>query len=150
MKRFAFDLEKLLELRAYREKEAELALARAMGELSALEARIRSVAEEKSQVASDRFSPGRTAFDMRSAEFYLLRLEKTKESLMEAAAKAELVVEAARNAFVEASRDKKVIEKLREKRLAEHKKAAAIDEINAIDDISSGAAARRSLGGLLS
>ena len=67
-----------------------------------------------------------------------------------AAAKADLAAEAAREAFIEASREKKVIEKLKEKRLAEHRKAAAAEELKVLDDISSGSAARRSVGGSLS
>lgn len=147
MKRFRFDLDKLLELREYREKEAEQVLARAVGELASIEGRIRSVAGERAAVAANRFAPGRSAVDMRNAEFYLLRLDKLKDTLIEAAAKAELAVEAARDAFVEASRDKKVLEKLKEKRKAEYRKAASIEEINTIDDISSGAAARKGLSG---
>ncbi|MFA6507390.1 MAG: flagellar export protein FliJ [Treponemataceae bacterium] len=143
MKRFRFSLEKLLELREYREKEAEQDLARAMGELTSIEARIRSVAEERVLVAADRFAPGRSAADMRNAEFYILRLDKMKDSLIEAAAKAELLVEAARDAFVEASRDKKVLEKLKDKRKSEYRKSTVIEEIKVVDDISSGSAARR-------
>ena len=114
-----------------------------MGELTAIEARIRAIAEERSLVAASRFAPGRSAADMRNSEFYLLRLEKTKESLLEAAAKAELAVEAARAAFVDASRDRKVLDKLKEKRLGEYKKATSIEELKVVDDISGGSAARR-------
>jgi flagellar protein FliJ len=145
MKRFRFDLEKLLELRAYREREAEQELARAMGELASIEAHLRALAEERVTVAADRFAPGRTSADMRSAELYLLRLDKMKEALFEAAAKAELVVAAAREAYVEASRERKVLDKLKEKRKSEYRKASGIEEIKAMDDISSGSEARAAL-----
>lgn len=147
MKRFRFDLEKLLELRLYREREAEQELARAVGELAAIEERIRSLAEERVRVAADRFSAGRTSADMRSAELYLLRLEKTKEALLEAAAKAELVVAAKREAYLEASRERKVLDKLKEKRKAEYRAAAGREEIKVIDDISGGASARKAVSG---
>jgi flagellar FliJ protein len=147
MKRFRFGLEKLLELRAYREKEAELELARAVGELTALENRLREVAEERQRIAADRFAPGRSAADMRSAELYIVRLDRTRDELIEASANAELAVEAAREAFAEASRDRKVIDKLKEKHKAEYRKAAADEEIAALDDISGGAAARRETAG---
>ncbi len=147
MKRFRFDLEKLLELRVYREKETEQALARAMGDLAAIEARLRELAGERVAVASGRFAPGRTAADMRSAELYLLRLEKAKEKLLEEAAKAELAVAAAREAYVEASRDRKILDKLKEKRKAEYRKTAAVEEVKTIDDISGGATARSALSG---
>jgi flagellar FliJ protein len=147
VKRFRFDLEKLLELRAYREREAEQELARAMGELASIEARIRALAEERVAVAGDRFATGRTSADMRSAELYLLRLDKMKEALFEAAAKAELVVTAAREAYVEASRERKVLDKLKEKRKSEYRKTAGTEEIKAMDDISGGSSARAALSG---
>ncbi len=147
MRRFRFDLEKLLELRAYREKEAELELARMVGELASIEARIREVAEERAAVAAGRFGKGRSSSDMLAAERYILRLDKTRDALIEAAAKAELAVEAARDAFAEASRDRKVIDKLKEKRKGEYRKAAANQEIAVLDDISGGAAARRETAG---
>lgn len=147
MKRFRFDLEKLLELRLYREKEAELDLARALGELTSIEAKLREVAAERSRVASDRFARGRNAFDMRSAELYILRLDKSRDALIEAAAKAELAAEAAREAFSAASRDRKVIDKLKEKRKTEYRRAAANEELKVQDDISGGTVARRETAG---
>ena len=147
MKRFRFDLEKLLELRRYREKEAELDLARALGELSVIESRLREIAQERVRAATDRFAPGRGAADMRSAELYIIRLDKTRDALIEAAAKAELAVEAAREVFAAAGRDRKVFDKLKEKRKSEYRKAAANEEIAALDDISGGSAARRETAG---
>ena len=143
MKRFRFGLEKLLELRLYAEREAEMSLARAIGEAAALDSRLEALARERVAVAADRFAPGRDGNEMRRAELYLLRLDRTKGALFEAAAKAAMVADAAREVFVEASRDRKVIEKLKEKRKAEYRRSAAQEEIKTMDDISGGAAARR-------
>ena len=143
MKRFRFDLEKLLQLRSYAEKEAELALARAIGEVAALEARIRSIAEERISIASSRFSPGRSSAEIRNSELYLIRLDRIKDALLEAAAKAGLAAAAARNAFMEAKRERMVLDKLRAKRLAEHRKDSLVEETRILDEVSSGAPARR-------
>lgn len=147
MKRFRFELEKLLELRTYAEREAELALAREMGELASIESRIRALAEERAEVASRRFSRGVLVAEIRHSEAYILRLDQTKEKLLESAAAAQLAVEAAREKFIEASRERKIIDKLKEKRLAEHKKEMAAEELKTIDDISTGSRARRVLSG---
>ncbi|MDR3193073.1 MAG: flagellar export protein FliJ, partial [Treponema sp.] len=120
MKRFNFSLEKVLELRRYREQETELELGRATGELVVIEQRIRELAEARSLAAAGRFSPGNSAVDIRNYELYILRLDKTKEELLEAAAKAAQKVEEARRIYLEASRDRKVMDKLKEKRAAEY------------------------------
>jgi len=143
VKRFSFSLDKVLELRSYAEKDAEIALAKANGELSALEQRMAELAQERVAVAADRFSPGRSIAEIRNAELYLLRLERDAASLTEAAAKAALVVEAAQEAFIEARRDREVIDKLKSRRFKEYRKSALSEEAAALDDISSGRYARK-------
>lgn len=143
MKRFRFNLDKLLELRQYYEREAELALARAMVELQSIQERLEKLAEERSEAAAERFRPGRSVAQIQATDLYILRLDKTKEVLLEAAAKAELVVAEKRQAYIEASRDRKVLDKLREKRLKEYKYQLSLEEIKTVDDISSGSRARR-------
>jgi len=143
MKRFRFNLDKLLELRQYYEREAELALARAVGELQSIQDQLEKLAEERSEAAAERFRPGRSISQIQATDLYILRLDKTKEVLLEAAAKAELAVAEKRQAYVEASRDRKVLDKLKEKRLKEYKYELSLEEIKTADDISSGSRARR-------
>lgn len=145
MRRFRFDLEKLLELRSYAEREAELSLARAMGELASIESKIQAIAVERTEVAAQRFARGRGVAEIRRAETYILRLDQTKDKLLEAAAAAQLAVEAERGKFIEASRERKIIDKLKGKREAEHRKAALDEEMKVVDDISSGSAARKAV-----
>lgn len=145
MKRFSFDLEKLLELRSYHEQEAEIVLGRAMGEAASIQQRIMQIAQERSLAAAERFMAGRSIHEIRSTELYIRRLDNTKDALLEAAAKAELKVAQAREAFIEASREKKVLDKLREKRLKEYKKQAALEETKAMDDIYSSTRIRRAI-----
>jgi flagellar FliJ protein len=145
MKRFRFDLEKLLELRAFAEREAEIALAKAIGEASDLSRRLTLLAEERTETASARFAPGRSAADILSCERYILRLDRQKEALLAALAKAELAVQAARENFTAARRERKVLDKLKDKRRAEHRDEALAAETAALDDISGGALARAAL-----
>ncbi|GHV89528.1 hypothetical protein AGMMS50268_00310 [Spirochaetia bacterium] len=142
MKRFRFPLEKILELRKYRERETEIELGRAIGELTEIENRIKALAIEKTKAAKERFSPNNVTVEIQSYDLYITRLDQTKERLLEEAAKAELKVEAARAAYLEASRDRKVFDKLKEKREGEYRKEMFAEETKVLDDISGGVRAR--------
>ena len=84
---------------------------------------------------------------MQQYMFYLLRLDNTKEQLLNEAAMAELKVEEARSAFLEASKERKVLDKLKEKRQKEYRKQMFVEETKILDDISGGTSARRQLSG---
>lgn len=142
MKRFHFELEKVLSLRTGKEKEARLELGRAIGVLTETEAKIRCVAEERSAASAKRFARGHGAAEIRSYDLYILRLERTKDALLEEAAKAGLAVEEARAAYLEASRERKVLDKLKERRKLEHRRAAFAEETKMLDDVSGGRTAR--------
>ena len=61
---------------------------------------------------------------MQDWDNYILRLEQEAERLAEEAAQAELVVEEKRNLYIEASRELKVMENLKEKQEKEYRKEA--------------------------
>ena len=148
MKPFAFSLEKVLELRKYHEDEAKIELGRAIGILAELETRIHALGQERARAAAAQFSPGNSAAQIQQYMFYLLRLDNTKEQLLREAALAEQKVEEARDLFIEASRERKVLDKLKEKRQKEYRKAFFIEETKILDDISAGAPARRLINGM--
>ncbi|MDR0599973.1 MAG: flagellar export protein FliJ [Treponema sp.] len=148
MRRFHFELEKVLVLRRNREREAELALGGAMGVLMEIENRLKRTAEEKVKAAAGRFVRGNGAAEIAAHEHYIVRLDAARDRLLAESARAERAVEEARGAYLEASRDRKVIDKLKERREKEYRKAAALEEILAVDDISGGAAARKLAAGL--
>jgi flagellar FliJ protein len=138
-------LEKVLGLRKYRERETELELGRAIGELTELEHRISDMARERLRAAEQRFSADHGGSEIFSFDLYIRRLDQTRDKLLEAAAQAELKVEQARSLYLEASRDRKILDKLREKREGEYDKIVSAGEIKALDDISGGSAARKNL-----
>ena len=145
MRRFNFKLEKVLRLRENREQETKLELGKAIGVLSALELRIKNIALEKIAASQNRFSSNISFFEMRSIDLYILRLDQTKEKLLKEAALAELEVEKARTIYLEASRDRKIISKLKERQEQEYRHNMNLEEIKAIDDISGGIAARKAV-----
>ena len=143
MKPFVFGLEKVLGLRKHREDETKIELGRAIGVLADLENRLRILAGERIRAAEAQFSPGNSAARIQQYMYYLLRLDSTKEQLLKDAALAELKVEEARNVFIEASRERKVLDKLKEKREKEYRKRMFIEETKILDDISGSAPARQ-------
>jgi flagellar FliJ protein len=137
MKRFKFNLEKVLELRQYSEQEAKNELGRAISILNNIENKIKQNAIIHSQAARERFEGINAdgASSMMAWDTYILRLEQEAERLMEEAAQAELVVEEKRNLYLEASRELKVMEKLKEKRAAEYRKEMFAAETKELDDM---------------
>jgi len=146
MKRFRFSLEKILKLKQYHEQEAKNELGKAIGILSAIENQIKQNALLHNQAAQERFagisasenngnltSPT-GAFSIFAWDSYILRLEQEAERLMEEAARAELVVEEKRAIFLEASKELKVMENLKEKRHQEYRKEMFASEAKEIDD----------------
>jgi flagellar FliJ protein len=134
MKRFTFSLEKVLELRRWSEQEAKQELGRAVGILNGLERRIEELAVERYKAAAEQFSPGNSAAVIRQYTLYLLRLDGVTEELLKEAALAAQKVEEAREFFLEASRELKVMEKLREKREKEYNKETLAEEAKMLDE----------------
>jgi flagellar FliJ protein len=144
MKKFKFGLEKILELRKYRERETEIVLGKAVGELNEIERKIADIAGERDRMAQ--FIPQGTA-DILAFDRYMIRLDTTKASFLEKAAQAERVVEEAREVYKEASRDRKVLDNIKERRQKEYRDYVFAEEANALDDMASGKNARRLTAG---
>lgn len=136
MKRFAFKLEKLLELRSFHERQAELVLAEKAGRCALIEKRLEEVAEARARTGREMFASGRDIDDYRACELYILRLDKERDGLVEALVLAEAERERARLVYIEKHRDREAIGKLKERREAEYYRAAQREEIKALDDIA--------------
>ena len=142
MKPFTFGLQKVLNLRKYYEDEAKIELGRAVSVLADIESKLRALAAERARAAAAQFSPGNSAAMIQQYMYYLLRLDNTEEALLRNKILAEQKVEEAREAFLEASRERKVLDKLKDKRHGEYHKEALDEETKVLDDISSGSIAR--------
>jgi flagellar FliJ protein len=137
MKPFSFGLQKVLDLRKYHEDEARIELGRAIGILAGIEGNIRAVGQERVRAAEEQYSSAEgtgNLVQMRQYAFYILRLDNTKEQLLKDAALAELKVEEAREAFVQASSERKVLDKLKEKLRKEYRKEFFAEETKILDD----------------
>ena len=152
MKRFRFGLEKILELRRHSEEEAKNELGKAISILNVIENNININSAKWTDAVRERFEGLNTAGDgvgasgesaapdvgilsMQAWDNYIIRLEQEAEILAEQAAQAELVVEEKRVIYLEASRELKVMEKLKEKRKEEHRKEMFKAETKESDDM---------------
>lgn len=136
MKRFRFNLEKLLELRAFYERKAELVLAEKAGRCALLESRLKEVAESRFRTAREMFAAGRGIDDYRACSLYLVRLDAERDRLLGELAQAELEREEARKVYVEKHRSREAIDKLKERRQAEYYRLALREETKTLDDIA--------------
>jgi len=134
MKRFTFRLEKVLQLRKFNENECKIALGQAVSILNKIENEIKITAVKRHNAVQQRFN---SVQDMAQWDMYILRLDKEAEKLANDAAQAEIVVEEKRALYIEAQKDLKAIEKLKEKRKNEYRKEMMDLQMAEIDDLTS-------------
>ena len=147
MKRFKFGLEKVLKLRQHNEHEARVELGRAIGVLAGIENEIKKNAATRGEAIKERFAglnaggdENVTRFDSRGSlsmhawDAYIQRLELEADRLAEDAARAETVVDEKRGLYIEASRELKVMENLKERREKEHRQEMFVEETKEMDD----------------
>ncbi|MCI7589636.1 MAG: flagellar export protein FliJ [Spirochaetia bacterium] len=134
MKKFVFSMEKILDLREYEEKQAQIELGKAIGDAEKIRQQLNFVAIEKAKMLSMDIS-GTSINERLVHENYLVRLDRQKEVLLEELAAAELIVEEKRAVFAEALKKRKVLSNLKEKQLQQYKKEKQLEEDNIVDDI---------------
>ncbi|MDR0322374.1 MAG: flagellar export protein FliJ [Treponema sp.] len=133
MKKFKFNLEKIMQLRKFKEEECKIALGQAISILNNIENEIKATALKRFNAAEERFND---PLEIASWDNYILRLEQTAERLTEQAAQAEMVVEEKRALYMEASKDLKAIEKLKDKQKKDHRKEMFNYQMSEVDDIT--------------
>ena len=138
MRRFHFRLERLLRLKAHTEQEWEIKLGKATSECLSIEAQIDDALKGMATAFHQIHIPERT-LDMdfiTSAQRYMDRLSGRVEELED-----ELVVKEAerrkvQEGYLEASKERKVLDKLKERRAGEFYKAERDEEKKELDDIN--------------
>jgi flagellar protein FliJ len=138
VKRFAFKLERILTLRKYRERERELELARATGECVRIRRDIETATREKALELSSRFvRPGDPA-TLHSSWLFVSRLEQRiirNEASLRAAERRRSELQLV---YLEARRERMVLDKLKERRGEAYIAAKKLEEISEIDDMNTG------------
>lgn len=147
MKRFHFRLERLLELRSYRERQWLAKLAAASGHCIRLSQRITEASVAARGAFYTDIKRGRE-LDLSLLtyrEHYINRMnleqKKLKKELEEKLRRRSEV----QKKYQEVSRDKKVLEKLKSKRESEYYAQAKLEEFKIADDLNSSQFIRKSL-----
>ena len=132
MKKFKFNLENVLQIKKYNEEECKMALGLAISVLNEIENKIKENALKQHKAESEKL---KDPAQMMTWNNYIVRLENETEMLLEQAAKAEIVVEEKRTLYMEAFKELRAMEKIREKREEEYKKEMNEKESAEIDEL---------------
>ena len=140
MNRFRFRLESVLRFRRAKEDEKKREFGTTVGHLKHEKDRYNEIV--KTSNSHDRLIEkyGKGKMSVRNLInnfFYARHLDKRKADQNKAVEGAHEVVDEKRAELVEATKKKKVLERLKERKLEEHNKAALKEEQALIDDISS-------------
>jgi flagellar FliJ protein len=145
VRRFRFRLEQLLKLRQHREREWELKLARATGICLKIRWRIQEIDGLISKAIVSLFKPDAiTDYAYRiSSELYMARLRNERKNREEELKKREKEREEVQKIYLEYSKKRKVLEKLKEKQEEEYYSLMKKEEFKTMDDINNGIFTRK-------
>lgn len=138
MKNFEFSLEKVLSIREFEEKEAQIELGKAISVVNDLNNKLKYIAAERINSNESRSNSSDLNFLM-SVENYINGLDFQKEQLLEQLAQAELVVEEKRKIMIEAMQKRKALDKLKENQYKVYKKELLREEEKILDEIKNSA-----------
>ena len=135
MKKFQFTLQKLLDIRAFREKEAETNLGRAVAAREAIVMRLAEIAQEEAKTLRSLWGRLTTAAELNLHENYLERLRIEREKQEKALLEAEFIVEKMRKLYIKAHQERLIVSKLRERKEVEWKAEGLKQQDAILDDI---------------
>lgn len=149
MKRFRFALERLLQLRSYKEQDWQARLAVATGACIKLGGKIRENDHRAAQsFARSCYSEEKLDFDMMAArEAYVNRLHLENEGLGRELAAKNRERDEVQEHYLAASRDRKVLDKLKERRQLDHYRQQRAEDFKMMDEVTSGGRARKKIQG---
>lgn len=137
MKKFAFTLQKILDLRQYAEDQAKLELGRAVSVVNRLNAELERLARDKDAAEKERAAVLNGTVDVAAllaVENYIGLLDTKKEQLLHELAIAELAAEQKRAVFAQAMQKRAVLTKLSERQRAAWKLEFEREEDLALDE----------------
>jgi len=136
MRKFAFNLEKLLEIREYAEKEKILELAEVTGRYMQIINSIEALKKRKRDIMASRFEG--SGIDVQSImhnESIINAIDIKISDFEKKLIPINIEKEEKRLEYMEALKDKRVIEKIKEEKALEHKRKEFLRESKEIDDI---------------
>ncbi len=140
MKRFRFRLERLLELRAYKEREWQARLAQIMGLCLKLARQIKDNRREAERSFREDYSASDAGtLDMKALqyrEYYLRRLDQERNNLETELEQRFIERNEVQGKYLDASRQRKVLDKLKERKQEEYYAAQKRELFKDQDEIS--------------
>lgn len=133
MAKFKFSLEKVLDYRWLKEQEAKREYASAQKALTEQEDIFQQINQEKENLMEVRES---TINRMQVQQWYLLDLNQRLIATTEAIKEMSHYVEQALSVYIEAQKERKILEKLSEKQLAEYQIEMNREEQKMLDEMA--------------
>lgn len=134
MKKFSFELQKVLEFRNFEKQQAEGELSKALVVENEINENLKKIAQQ--YLALKQSMKGSTDFeDVISSSQYSNLLDYQKEELLKQLAEAQVVTEQKREVLRECMKKTTALEKLRDRQKDEWKAAADYEEAETMDDI---------------
>lgn len=140
MKAFQFSLENVLQYRLEQEKEWEVKLGAAVGACNRLEQNIREIQDEEKQSLEERHLED--AASARAWGLYRTRLRQNQDRCYKELEKAKKEMEKVREGYLDASRKRKSLDKLKEKKQKEYQKYLLQEEHKMMDQLTAQKASR--------
>ena len=141
MKRFRFALDRLLALRKYREQEWERKLAAATGKVVTTQKEIDRRVLEKARALREQYRGGADIMHLLATSEYMRRLDQELEQAQLMLARYKVEWDEVQVKYLEHSRERKVLDRLKERKAQEYVRSSRVQEEKELDDISSGRAA---------
>ena len=140
MARFVFQLEGVLRHRERIEQDRQRALAVVLAEMTRLDRELQAMNQELQQSTADvrdHHLVGRLDMQYLAAHRrYMLGMQRKVIALAEKMGEQKVLVDRARESLAEASKQKKIIEKLRERQYQQWRAAQERREANALDELT--------------
>ena len=134
MKKFAFELEKVLEFRNLEKEQAEGQLAKALAVENQINENLMEIARQYT-AAKNSMKGSKNFDDLMSLSRFNNLLDYQKEELLKQLAQAKIVTEEKRQVLRECMKKTTALEKLKEKELDEWKALSDYEEAEAMDEM---------------
>ncbi|MGC8782900.1 MAG: flagellar export protein FliJ [Armatimonadota bacterium] len=143
MRRFEFSLQKVLDYRQRREEQAVRAFTQAQAQLLHEQAVLHKLVVEREECLRRSHRQQRLTVELLDVEqTYLSALEERIEAQRERVAEAEKVLEEKRQALTQAQRERKALERLREKHYEQWRQEILRIEQKALDELATARSVR--------
>lgn len=128
-------MQKILDLRAFEQSQAELELGKVNAEIARIQNELNAIAASRVSVTKSTDAVSGDFSLYAQTQNYFAFLDRRQEELFEQMTQAQLLAEQKREVVREAMKKVKVLEKLRETKLSQWKKERLDQEEKAMDDV---------------